>query len=178
MTKCLKAVLSLLSLAIPLLQGPFLNGQDPKTAVPAAPIPAQISAAKRVFIANAGGDERFYEEPLFKGGPNRAYDQFYAAMKSWGHFELLSSPAEADLLLEIRFRYLLAEQQVVHGDTIGGIKYDPQFQLEIRDPKTNALLWGITEHAQWAILQGNRERNFDQALAKLVADLERLVTPR
>ena len=47
-----------------------------------------------------------------------------------------------------------------------------------RDPKTNSLLWGITEHAQWAILQGNRERNFDQALAKLVADLERLVTPR
>lgn len=147
MTKCLTAVLSLLSLAISLLQGPLLNGQDPKTAVPVAPIPAQISAAKRVFIANAGGDERFYEEPLFKGGPNRAYDQFYTAMKSWGHFELLSSPAEADLLLEICFHYPLAEQQVVRGDSIGGIKYDPQFRLEIRDPKTNALLWGITEHA-------------------------------
>jgi len=99
-------------------------------------------------------------------------------MKSWGHFELLSSPAEADLLLEIRFHYPLAEQPVVRGDSIGGIKYDPQFRLEIRDPKTNALLWGITEHAQWAILQGNRERNFDQALARLVANLERLVTPR
>jgi hypothetical protein len=45
------------------------------------------------------------------------------------------------------------------------------FSSVIRDPKTNALLWGITEHAQWAILQGNRERNFDQTLTRLVRQL-------
>jgi hypothetical protein len=37
--------------------------------------------------------------------------------------------------------------------------HDPQSRLEIRDPKTNALLWGFTEHMEWAILQGNRNRN-------------------
>lgn len=176
MTKPLRAVISLLSLAIPFLQTPLLKGQDPKTTVQAAPIPSQISAAKRVFIANAGGDERAYEEPLFKGGPNRAYDQFYAALKAWGHFELLTSPSDANLLLEIRFSYPVAAREVVNGNTLGGLAFDPQFRLEIRDPKTNALLWGITEHAQWAILQGNRDRNFDQTLARLVADLERVVT--
>lgn len=176
MTKSLRALISLLSLAVPLLQGPLLNGQDPKTPVQPAPIPSQISAAKRVFLANAGGDERAYDEPLFKGGPNRAYDQFYAALKSWSHFELVTSPSDADLLLEIRFSYPAAAREVVRGDTLGGLAFDPQFRLEIRAPKTNALLWGITEHAQWAILQGNRDRNFDQTLARLVADLQRVVT--
>lgn len=176
MTKSLKVVISLLSFAVFLLQGPLLNGQDPKTPVQPAPIPSQISAAKRVFIANAGGDERAYEEPLFKGGPNRAYDQFYAALKAWGHFELVTAPSDGDLLLEIRFSYPAAAREVVKGNTMGGLAFDPQFRLEIRDPKTNALLWGITEHAQWAILQGNRDRNFDQTLARLVADLERVVT--
>ncbi len=47
----------------------------------------------------------------------------------------------------------------------------PNFRLEIRDPKTNALLWGFTEHVQWAILQGNRNKNFDQASARIVADV-------
>jgi hypothetical protein len=165
-----------LSLAIPLLQGQLLNGQDLKAPTPAAPIPAQISAARKISIANAGGDDRAYEEPYFKGGPNRAYDQFYAALKSWGHLELTPAPADADLLLEIRFSYPRVEQQIVRGDSLGGIAYDPQFRLEIRNPKTNALLWGITEHAQWAILRGNRDRNFDQTLARLVADRERIVT--
>jgi hypothetical protein len=57
-----------------------------------------------------------------------------------------------------------------------GPTYDPQFRLEIRDPKTNALLWGFTEHMQWAILQGNLNRNFDQASARIVTDVLALGT--
>jgi len=63
------------------LQVPILTAQQAKMA--AAPIPAQISAAKRVFVANAGGDSPSTEDPLFAGGPDRAYNQFYAAMKTW-----------------------------------------------------------------------------------------------
>jgi hypothetical protein len=44
--------------------------------------------------------------------------------------------------------------------------------LEIRDPKTNALLWAFTEHVHWAILQGNRDKNFDQALTRIVSDVQ------
>jgi len=59
---------------------------------------------------------------------------------------------------------------VFKGDTINKT-YDPQFRLEIRDPKTNALLWGFTEHMEWAILQGNRNKNFDKASARTVTDV-------
>lgn len=44
----------------------------------------------------------------------------------------------------------------------------------IRDPKTNAMLWTIIEHVQWAVLQSNHDKNFDQALARLVADVQGL----
>jgi len=47
-----------------------------------APIPAQIVAAKKVFIANGGGDDPGMPDPLFSGGSDRPYNQFYASLKS------------------------------------------------------------------------------------------------
>jgi len=169
MTNRLKAAVLLIGLAIPLLQVSNLAAQPSKPAPP-APIPAQILGAKRVFIGNGGGDQPFLEEPLFNGGPDRTYNQFYAALKASGRYELVGAAADADLLFEIHFTV----PRVDGRDQLLAIPYDPQFRLVIRDPKTNALLWAFTEHVQWAILQGNRDKNFDQALAKIVADLHTL----
>jgi hypothetical protein len=163
-----------IGLALSLLEGPFLAAQKPQPA-PAAPIPAQILAAKRIFIANAGGDDHSYDEAFFNGGPARAYNQFYAAMKTWGHFELVSAPGDADLAVEIGFTLPQAEQSVMKGNSLG-TPFDPQFHLQIRDTKSNVLLWGFMEHAQWAVLQGNRDRNFDQALVRLITQMEKMVT--
>ena len=126
------------------LQVPILTAQQAKMA--AAPIPAQISAAKRVFVANAGGDSPSTEDPLFAGGPDRAYNQFYAAMKTWGKYELVNSPADADLLFDIRFMLPSMAQPVFKGDSMGAAAFDPQLRLEIRDPRSTAILWGFTEH--------------------------------
>jgi hypothetical protein len=160
-----------LAVALCVLRASFLAAQKPEAA-PVAPIPAQILAAKKVFVANAGGEDRSYEEPRF-GAPERAYNQFYAAIKSWGRFELVPAPANADITLQIAFTVQQAEQSVTKGNSMG-TPFDPQFRLEIRDPKSNTLLWAFTEHAQWAVLQSNRDRNFDQALAKVVAHLQSL----
>ena len=133
-----------------------------------APVPTQILTAKKVFISNAGEDRFSDIEPPFDGGPDRTYNQFYAAMKNLARYELVGTPAEADLLFEIRFT------------TPVGNNYDlldPQFRLVIRDPKTNAILWGITEHARWAGLQSNRNKNFDKAMAKLIGDVQVLTQP-
>ena len=143
--------------------------------IPPAPIPTQISTAKKIFIANSGGDDPGIYEPFFNRDVDRSYNQFYAAMKSAGRYELVGSPAEADLLFEIRFLMQPGGTNVFKGDTWGPT-YDPQFRLEIRDPKSNALLWGFTEHMEWAILQGNRNRNFDQASARIVTDVLALGT--
>jgi hypothetical protein len=153
------------NLVILLLQISALAAEHSKL-VPAAPVPPQLVAAKKVFVANAGGDERWYEKPLFSGGPSRAYNQFYAAVKNAGRYEIVDSPADAELIFEIG---LTAPLVSVRGDV-----YDPQIRLAIRDPKTTALLWAFTEHVQLAILKETRNNNFDQSMAELISDLQGL----
>lgn len=176
MTSHFKAAILSIGFAIVSLQGTGFAAEAKET--PAAPIPAQILAAKKVFIANAGGDIPWNENPLFSGGQDRAYNQFYAAMKTLGRYELTGAPGEADLLFEIQFvAPPLAGYAAGRPDSLGGAPYDPQFRLVIRDPKRNALLWAVTEHAPWAMLQGNRDKNYDQALARIVTDVQRISLP-
>ena len=35
----------------------------------------------------------------------------------------------------------------------------------------NALLWAYNEHAEWAFLESNRNKNFDETLARIVTDV-------
>jgi|SRR5580658_1889443 hypothetical protein len=163
-----------IGLEISLLPVSAWGGEQAKLA-PAAPIPLQIVAAKKIFVANAGEDQPWYVDALYSGGADRTYNQFYAAMKTWGRYELVGSPANADLLVEIGFTAPPSVGAGTAGDTLVGRPFDPRFRLVIRDPKTNALLWAFTEHAQWAILKGNRDNNFDGALAKIAGDLQELV---
>ena len=136
------------------------------------PIPSQILSAKRIFIANAGGDEMTADDPIFSGGPARAYNQFYVAMKTWGHFDIVGSPAEADLLFEVR-----QDVSAVTPAGRGRSDYIPQFRLKIRDPKTSALLWGFNVHAEFGLGQASSDRNFDQAIDHLAAEVRGLLTP-
>jgi hypothetical protein len=146
-----------LSLALAMLQLPLLTAQSKPTVALDAPVPAEILSAKKIFIANAGGDEQSAQ--LFSGEPDRAYNQLYAALKGWGRFEVVGSPAEADLLLEIR----------QNASPV------PQFRLKLRDPKTNALLWGFHLDIVLGMGRANSDRNFDQAVNRLVNDLRALV---
>jgi hypothetical protein len=147
-----------------------LSGAQSSREASPAPIPAQILAAKKVFIGNAGGED----SSSFSGGRDRAYNEFYAAMKSWGRYELVGSPAEADVLFEIQFVVGPYERPVVKGDSIGAQTADPQIRLVIRDPKTQTVLWGLLEHVPWAILQNNRDKNFESTLSRLVDSVQKL----
>jgi hypothetical protein len=151
------------------LQISFSMAQSKSAPVPSAPVPRQILGARNVFITNAGGDEMATNEPRFSGTPDRAYSEFYAAVKSWGRFKIVPVPGEADLLLEIR-------QSVSEGGT-GGFPLGPLFYLTIRDAKTNTLLWGFCVHSAFGLGQGESDRNFEQAIYRLTADLRSLVTP-
>jgi len=164
-----KTVFAALALVLSAVQA--ARAKDTKEVSP-APIPTQITTAKSVFIAYAGGEEN-PSDSQFNGGPDRAYNQFYAEMKTWGRYDLVTAPVDADLIFELRFT-----QPRVGSDPQAAIKvdvvYDPQLRIVIRDPKTQAVLWGFTEHVQWAILQGNRDKNFDQGMARVVADIKSL----
>ena len=144
----------------------------PPKQVPPAPVPAQILAAKKVFVVNAGADGGAYPLAPFSGEPERAYNSFYAAMKTWGHYQLVGAPSDADMLIEIRLT--VRPGVVLRGDSM---YWDAQFRVVISDPKANAMLWAMTEQVENAVLQGNRDKNFDQALARIMADLQKLTAP-
>ena len=146
--------------AIGLFSVPVFGGQQTKEAV--APVPEQIVTAKRVFISNAGGESILFPSD-FSGTPDRAYNQFYAAMPA---------PAEADLVLEIRLIAPIGGVHVTKGD--GSSWTDPQFRLVILDPKTHVGLWTFIEHIQMPSLTKNRDKKFDQAMANMVADVKKL----
>lgn len=121
---------------------------------PAAPIPIQIITCKKVFISNGGSTSNW-------GAPNQAYNEFYAAMKSWGKYELVPAPAEADLVFEIRFARNYPSSE--------------QLRLVIRDPKTNTVLWTASENVLDANRAATARKNFDRAMAALIDDVKKIL---
>jgi hypothetical protein len=104
-------------------------------AVPPPP-PAQIASARTVFLTKGGDD------PNFPIDPTQSYNDIYAALKAWGHYQLVSAPDQADLVFQLRGVAPIAGFGGADG-TVSSYT-SPAFQLIIRDPKSNVALWTIT----------------------------------
>jgi hypothetical protein len=135
---------------IALVAVPISEAQQVLNPTP-APIPLQILTGKKVFISNGDGDEIF-------NVPNLTYNSFYASVKSWGRFEIVSAPADADLVFEVRF-------------AIGPV---PTLRLVILDPKTHVILWHIIEGVEGWARESTGRKNFDKGMVTLVAELKML----
>lgn len=142
--------------AIALLIVPIVGAQ---LASP-APVPVQIVTSKRAFISN--GDSTIEKAPA-----NLAYNEFYADMKSWGKYELVAAPADADLIFEIR---LVA----AGGPFFGNPEHALRLALVILDPKTHAVLWTVSEPMRGAGFESNARKNFDQGMATLMGKVKKL----
>ena len=154
-------------------RSPRQNGSGAAQEAPAlAPVPPTIVAAKKVFVSNAGADSGLFPHP-FSGRPDRAYNEFYAAMQGWGRFELVGDPGEADLVLELQ---LTAPNGPANANKVKGASDPlPMFRLVVFDRKTHYVLWAVTESIDVAYVQKTHDRNFDDALTLLVTDLQNLV---
>jgi hypothetical protein len=155
-------LLLLLSRFTPLVSA---QAQPPDTPAAAAPVPVQVLNAKRVFIANGAGDN----DPgitKYTYGPDGLYNQFYADIKTVGRYDIASSPSDADVVLELKVEYAV----YIHD-----FPY-PKFRVDVRDPKTNVLLWSFTEPVNGAFLAKTGRKNVSQAVAKLADDLKKIGT--
>lgn len=148
-----------IALAWLLILIPTVQAQQSTPA--AAPVPPQILSALRVFLSNGGGSSYF---DIFTGGRDRAYNMLYAELKKAGHYELVSSPADADLIFGIR-----AVAPVV-GDA-DNASDSPQLILSILDPKTNVILWTTSANVRAMGTQRHRDQGFDQSVEVLVDKL-------
>jgi hypothetical protein len=158
---------------------PILHAQQ---AVPPAPVPSAIASAQKVFIANGGMDafslQAFQELTLNGTNP---YDSLYAAVKSWNTVQLVSSPADADLVVQIRLTAPLTNvgehatwdfQHILANTT-----WQFQAELKIYDAKSHFALWTITQPVRPANLKGTWRKNIADANAALAGDLKTLLTP-
>jgi hypothetical protein len=134
-----------------------------------APMPSAISAARSIFVSNAGADSGLFPEP-FTGDANRGYNQLYAALKASGKYDLVSDPSAADLVLELQ---LTAPNGPSKGSKVNGASDPvPMFRLVIYDRKTHYVLWALTASIDIAFRQKTHDRNFDDALQALVYEFE------
>jgi hypothetical protein len=135
--------------------------------VPPAPLPAVIVNAHKVFLTNGGGSDL-------------AYDAFYSEMKKWGKYQIVGSPDEADLIVELGYRIERGGTRVwsssnsydgttqVHSSQI----VDPQLVLTIYDAKSKNSLWAAVDHRRLARLQKNREKEIINSAERLVEELK------
>ena len=139
----------------------------PGQPVEAAPIPAQIITAEKVFISNGGVHSVALAAFKRAGDTKELHNRFYADMKGWGRWEIVASPADADLVFEIPFTAPLAD----FGKTA---MYEPQLELSVFDTKTNFVLWTFTEPVQGAFRKVTWEKNVHQGMESLLAEIKRL----
>src|SRR5262249_8385216 len=123
--------------------------------------------AKRVFLVNGGGS-------------NLGYDAFYSAMKDWGKYEIVGSPEEADLIVELAYRTEHGGTRVwsttntstrttnVHSAQI----IDPQLVLTIVDDRTKNSLWSAVDHRRLARREKNREKETINSAERLMQELK------
>jgi hypothetical protein len=105
-----------------------------------APVPTQIASAHTIFLANAGAEANFPFDPT------QAYNSIYAALQSWGRNQLAGSPADADLIFNLREVAPTTLYDTYHGRAISYLS--PAYRVTIVDPKTQVTLWRIDSPVQ------------------------------
>jgi len=137
-------------------------------------VPPALLNAKSAFISNGGADAGLFPEP-FSGDPNRGYFTFLKALRAARTVDIADDPGQADLIFEI---HLAAPTGPTHASKeLGSADALPFFKLTIYDSKTHFVLWTITEPIEIAHLQKTHDKNFDEALAHVVDDLQALSKP-
>lgn len=142
-----------------------------KKDIPAAPLPGIVVKAQKAFLTNGGGSDL-------------AYDAFYAKMKEWGRYQVVGSPEEADLIIELAYRVEHGGTRVWSStNTYNGTTQvhsaqivDPQCVLTIYDAKSKNSLWSTIDHRRLARREKNREKETINSAERLVDELRTRAT--
>jgi len=148
-----------------LLLIPALQAKTRKDILP-APLPEVIVTAHKVFLSNGGGSDL-------------AYDAFYSEMKNWGKYQIVGSPDDAELIVELSYHVEDMGTRVwssvntynnttqVHSRQLTC----PQLILTIYDARTKNSLWSTVDHRRLARMEKNREKEMINSADRLVEEL-------
>lgn len=152
-----------------LVLAPILVAQQPTAA---APIPAPILSAQKVFVANGGADLVSANAFQKAGQVDEPYKSTYIALQAWQHWQLVSAPENADLVLVVRFA-----APVDFYSKGMPITFTPQIQLTIFDGKTHFPLWTFTQPVKGAFRKETWQKNYAEGITELIAQLKSLTVP-
>jgi hypothetical protein len=135
--------------------------------IPPAPLPSVVASARRIFLTNGGGSDL-------------AYDAFYSEMKKWDRYEIVGSPNEADLIVELVYRvenkgtHVWSSTNTYNGNTQvhSAQLVDPQLLLTIYDAKSKEPLWSTIDHRRLARREKNREKEMINSAERIVDELK------
>jgi hypothetical protein len=139
---------------------PGKNNKD----LPHSPLPGAIRDAKKVLLTTGGAGDL-------------AIDAFYSAMQSWGKYEIVGSPDDADLIVELTFR-VRCDRNWLHDETVGAPRDGRRYSLlmlttlTVFDAKSNRSLWSAVEGGKLALTQKNREKDAMNLAQELVEELK------
>jgi hypothetical protein len=125
-----------------------------------APVPTPLLNGKKAFISYELGDVTAFPD-AYSGGPERAYGEFYSAMKAWNRYDLVADPNDADIVFAVRF--------VDPPNTV------PQIRIGVADARTHITLWGFVEQVDFKFRKKNRDAAFTDSVKLLVSDIQTLI---
>ena len=126
-----------------------------------APVPTPLLNGKKAFISYELGDVTAFPD-AYSGGPERAYAEFYSAMRTWNRYDLVADPNDADVVFAVRF--------VDPPNTV------PQIRIGVADARTHITLWGFVEQVDFKFRKKNRDAAFTDSVKLLVADIQTLIS--
>jgi hypothetical protein len=145
-----------------------------------APVPPVIAVAAKVFIVPA--DDSVV-------GARQLYNAVLSAMKSWGRFELVSQPQDADLLLDLYARKTVVTTVEIRQKEPYERDVDPEcpykasviesvqteISLKIMVPNTQIVLWGFLQPMDERILTYTRTKTLGRVTKDLMDRLRHVV---
>lgn len=148
---------------------PFLQSAQTASgaATPDPAHPSQILHAHKIFLANEGADANF---PITA---DASYNAVRSSLQTWGFYQLVESPGEADLIF--RLRAIAPITGISGSENSTSASVTPAFEIKIADPVTQVTLWTITSEIGQAARRKTLDQNVASAAATLTARIKVLI---
>ena len=149
--------------------------------IPSAPLPSAVVQAKKAFLLNGQTSSQY----LTKNGNALAFDTLYADMRTWGKFDLVDSPANADIVIELQYRPYSAGSRSFgvynpSSDTVqthAVDRFGADFALVVYDARSKDQLWTVTDPPGAARTVKNQQKEVIKSIDRLVDRIKAGLAP-
>jgi hypothetical protein len=147
---------------------------QPQTSAP--PLSPEAIARQRLLAAHTLYLAKGTQDARFPAAPDDAYNLVLNNLKNWGHYQIVNSIAQADLVLQLRdaVKTSVVDASDPNDPTASNVYYLPSFQLTIADPSTLAPLWTVNTSVPTSVKSKHQPALTAAAAENLVSQLKLL----